>query len=146
MDETDKQILAALSGNARLPVTTLARRLGLARSTVQARIERMERDGVIAGYALRLGAGLSGPALRASILVTIEPQTQGAVVARLKPMPEVIRVHTTSGRFDLLIEVAAPTTSDLDRVLDAIGALPGVRSSESLIQLTRKIDRRAAPL
>lgn len=146
MDPTDREILSALAENARIPVTTLARRLGLARSTVQARIERMEREGVIAGYALRLGDGHSAPALRASILVTIEPQTQGAILSRLKPMAEVIRVHTTSGRFDLLIEVAAPTTAALDRILDAIGALPGVKSSESLIQLTRKIDRSAAPL
>ncbi len=71
----------------------------------------------------------------------VEPRTQANVLTRLKALPEVERIHTTSGRIDLLLLIAAPTTTILDDVLDAIGAIPGVKSSESLIHLSTKIDR-----
>jgi DNA-binding Lrp family transcriptional regulator len=73
--------------------------------------------------------------------LTIEPRAQAAVLARLKSIAEVEKVFTTSGRFDLLIQVACPGTQVLDQVLDQIGALTGVRASESLIHLSTKIDR-----
>jgi len=139
MDETDTQILGLLRADARQPVAAMAKRLGLARSTVQARLERLERSGTIAGYTLRLGA--ADARIRATALLQIEPRTLPAVLSRLKAQGEVERVHTTSGRFDLLVTLSAPTTEALDRALDAIGAVPGVRSSESLIHLSTRIDR-----
>lgn len=143
IDETDRNLLTLLRENARMPVTDLARRLGLARTTVQARIERMETTGVIAGYTLRASAA-TRPPLRATVLVSIEPRTGPAVLARLKSLSGVELVHTTSGRFDLLVQVAARTTAELDDTLDRIGEARGVRSSESLIHLATKIDRGSA--
>jgi len=139
-DETDRALIALLQENARLPVATLARRLGLARTTVQARLDRLENSGVIAGYALRLGAQ-ARPPLRATVLLSIEPRSGAAVLARLKSLPEVRRVHTTSGRFDLIVTVEAATTEALDDTLDRIGEARGVRGSESLIHLATKLDR-----
>ena len=124
-----------------MSVATLARRLKVARSTIQARLERLETTGIIAGYTIKLGEAAREGRLRATILVTIEPRSQGAILARLKSIPEVERVHTTSGRFDLLLQVAAPNATQLDRVLDEIGVLSGVRSSESLIHLSTRFDR-----
>ena len=109
-DEIDQQLLTQLRQNARAPVTELARRIGLARTTVQARIERMEAGGIIAGYTLR-GSAATRPPLRATVLVSIEPRSGPAVLARLKSLPGVELVHTTSGRFDLLVQVTARTTS-----------------------------------
>ncbi len=97
IDETDRALLALLQENARLPVATLARRLGLARTTVQARLDRLETSGVIQGYAVRLAESLRAP-LRATVLVSIEPRSTPTVLARLKSLPQVRRVHTTSGR------------------------------------------------
>jgi DNA-binding Lrp family transcriptional regulator len=141
MDELDRNIVGLLGADARMSLATLARRLKIARSTVQARLERLETSGVIAGYTVKLGeAGREGR-LRASVLVTIEPRTQAAILSRLKAITEVERVHTTSGRFDLLLQVAAPSAALLDQVLDQIGAMAGVKSSESLIHLSTRIDR-----
>ena len=141
MDELDRTIVALLGADARMSVATLARRLKVARSTIQARLERLETTGVIAGYTVKLGeAGREGR-LRATVLVAIEPRSQPGILARLKGITEVERVHTTSGRFDLLLQVAAPSAAQLDQVLDQIGALTGVRSSESLIHLSTRIDR-----
>lgn len=143
LDELDRGILTHLAQDARLSVAVLARRLKVARSTVQARLERLETSGAIAGYTLRLGDAARGNRIRATCLLTIEPRAQAAILTRLRSMPEVERIHTTSGRVDLLLQLAATSTSQLDDVLDQIGGLTGVRSSESLIHLSTKLDRSA---
>lgn len=142
IDETDQALIALLRENARLPVATLARRLGIARTTAQARLERLESSGVIAGYTLRLSQE-ARPTLRATALLSIEPRSGPAVLARLKSLPEVRRVHTTSGRFDLIVTIEADTTQALDNTLDRIGEARGVKGSESLIHLSTKLDRSA---
>ena len=141
MDDLDRNILGLLGADARMSVATLARRLKVARSTIQARLERLETTGIIAGYTLKLGEEARQGRLRASVLLTIEPRAQAAILSRLKSIPEVERVFTTSGRFDLLMQLAAPNTQVLDQVLDQIGALTGVKSSESLIHLSTRNDR-----
>lgn len=141
MDDLDRNILALLRADARLSLAMLARRLKIARSTLQARLERLETNGTIAGYTVRLGEGADPNRLRATVLLTIEPRTQAALLTRLKSIAEVERVFTTSGRVDLLLQIACPNTQVLDQVLDQIGAMTGVHSSESLIHLSTKIDR-----
>ncbi len=141
MDDLDRNVLTLLGADARMSVATLARRLKVARSTVQARLERLETTGVIAGYTLKLGEAARQGRLRASVLLTIEPRAQAAILQRLKALPEIERVFTTSGRFDLLLQVAASNTQVLDAVLDQIGGLTGVKSSESLIHLSTRLDR-----
>ena len=141
MDDLDRSLIGLLSADARISVATLARRLKVARSTIQARLERLETGGIIAGYTLKLGEEARQGRLRASVLLTIEPRSQAAILSRLKAIAEVERVFTTSGRFDLLLQLAAPNTAALDDVLDQIGAMTGVKSSESLIHLSTRIDR-----
>lgn len=141
MDDLDRQIIAQLSTDARMSVAVLARRLRVARSTIQARLERLESSGAIAGYTLRLGEGARSGRIRASVLLSIEPRSLPAILQRLKLMPQIERIHTTSGRVDLLLQLATDSTSDLDDTLDRIGAIEGVRSSESLIHLSTKLDR-----
>ncbi len=141
MDDLDRNILGLLGADARMSVATLARRLKVARSTIQARLERLETTGIIAGYTLKLGEAARQGRLRASVLLTIEPRALAAVLARLKAMSEIERVFTTSGRFDLLLQIAAPNTQVLDGLLDQIGGMTGVKSSESLIHLSTRIDR-----
>lgn len=141
MDDLDRNILGLLGADARMSVATLARRLKVARSTIQARLERLETTGIIAGYTLKLGEAARQGRLRASVLLTIEPRALAAVLTRLKAMSEIERVFTTSGRFDLLLQIAAPNTQVLDGLLDQIGGMTGVKSSESLIHLSTRIDR-----
>ncbi|MFK7940680.1 MAG: Lrp/AsnC family transcriptional regulator [Roseovarius sp.] len=140
IDDTDHRLIALLEQNARTPVSSLARQLGLARTTVQTRLERLESTGVITGYGVQLNDQIR-PTLRATVLVSIEPRSGPAVLARLKSLPEVRRVHTTSGRWDLVVTLQAATTEALDDTLDRIGEAKGVRSSESLIHLSTKLRR-----
>ncbi|NOX39083.1 MAG: Lrp/AsnC family transcriptional regulator [Alphaproteobacteria bacterium] len=141
MDDLDKQIINRLSADARTSVSTLARQLKLARTTVQARLERLERKGVIAGYTLKLGQATQLHRIRATVLLQVEPRGTASVVARLRAMPEVEIVHTSSGRFDMILQLVSDTTAEMDQVLDLIGGIKGVRSSESLIHLSTKFDR-----
>ena len=140
LDETDRALISALSENARAPVVTLARKLGLARTTVQARLDRLEETGAIAGYTLRLGEVVR-PRIRATVLVSIELRAGPSVLQRLKTLPAVETVHTCSGRVDLIVIVAANSTAELDQTLDLIGETRGVKGSESLIHLATKLDR-----
>ncbi len=141
MDKIDIALLRGLTKDARTSVSTLAKRLGVARTTVQARIDRLESRGVIAGYTVRLGEATRINRIRATVLIRFEPRTGPTIIQRLNNMVEVEVAHTSSGRFDLVLQVATPTTARLDEVLDEIGAIKGVQSSESLIHLSTKIDR-----
>ena len=141
MDDLDRNIITLLKTDARMSLSTLARRLKIARSTLQARIERLETGGIIAGYTITLGKGADPNPLRASLLISIDPRAQGTVLQKLKSIPEIEKVHTTSGRIDLLVQLACPDTQSLDHVLDQIDATPGIRSSESLIHLSTRLDR-----
>ncbi|MGB3146298.1 MAG: Lrp/AsnC family transcriptional regulator [Paracoccaceae bacterium] len=141
MDDLDRALLALLGADARMSVATLARRLRSARSTIQARLERLESNGIIAGYTLKLGEAARQGRIRATVLLSIEPRSQPNVLSRLRALAEVEKVSTTSGRVDLLLQISAPSPSILDNVLDQIGEMTGVKSSESLIHLSTKIDR-----
>ncbi|MEM9522475.1 MAG: Lrp/AsnC family transcriptional regulator [Pseudomonadota bacterium] len=141
MDDLDHKILTQLATDARSSIALLARRLDVARTTIQARIERLENQGVIAGYTIRLGEKATARRIRATALLQVEPRATPAVLQRLKALGQVETAHTTSGRFDLILGISVRSTVELDQTLDTIGAIQGVRSSESLIHLTTKIDR-----
>jgi DNA-binding Lrp family transcriptional regulator len=139
-DDLDQKLIRLLTENARIPISDVARILGIARMTAQARLDRLISHGAIAGFTIRAGQKLRPP-LRATALLTIEPRSGAAVLQRLKSLDTVERVSTTSGRFDMLIDIYAHDTEELDQTLDKIGEIKGVKGSESLIHLSQKIDR-----
>ena len=141
MDALDTRILDLLVEDARQSVTTLAQRLQVARSTVQERIRRLERTGVVAGYTVRLGPSVTGRRIIAHVAVTVDPKRSEHVQQTLRRIEGVRTLHTVSGPFDLIAMVAAETTSEIDSVLDRIGAIPGVERTTSAIVLTTKFDR-----
>jgi DNA-binding Lrp family transcriptional regulator len=141
MDETDKKLLAALGENARAPTAELGRRLGLSRTTVQSRIERLERRGIITGYGARISPEHERGAVRAHIMITVRPKEARAVEAALRAIPQVRVLQTVSGVFDMVAQVVADSTAEMDDLVDAIGGLAGVERTTSSIVLTTKFDR-----
>jgi DNA-binding Lrp family transcriptional regulator len=141
MDEIDRKLLSLLSDNARMSVSALANALSIARTTTQARMERLERSGAITGYTIRRGQSQTSAQIVATVLVQLDPRAAPNVLSRLQNMPSVRSCHTSSGRFDLILRVVCTSTKMLDDLLDDIGIMTGVRSSESLIELSSKFDR-----
>jgi DNA-binding Lrp family transcriptional regulator len=142
LDETDRQLLSLLQANARESTATLARRLGLARTTVVSRIARLERDGVVAGYGVRLGTRMDQATVRAWCSLSVLPQSAPQVLRALAAMPEVEEVSAVSGPFDYLAFLRCPSHERLDALLDQIGQTDGVHRTQTSIVLSRKIDRR----
>ncbi len=141
VSDKDRELIALLGQNARMPVATLARKLSLSRTTVQARLERLEREGVIAGYGVRLSEAYLSGLIRAHVLITIAPKALSAVTASLDAIPQVTALHSVSGTFDLIAIVAAPSISQLDQLIDEIGTIGGVERTLSSIILSTRISR-----
>ncbi len=142
LDELDRQLLVLLQANAREATATLARRLAVARTTVVARIARLEKLGIIAGYGVRLGQPHEDRAIRAYCALQVEPKSGPAVVKRLGKFPEIETLSAVSGVWDYMALLRAETPERLDSVLDEIGAIEGVKQTTTAILLARKIDRR----
>lgn len=144
LDSLDRQLLALLQLNAREPVSQLARQLGVARTTVLARLQRLERSGVIAGYSVVLGKDVSTEFLSASVGISLQPKAGASVLRALQRMPEVHKLWSVSGEYDYLALLCVPSASQLDELLDRIGLLDGVNHTRSSIILAKKIDRHPA--
>ena len=139
--DADRALIALLREDARASTAELARRMGVSRTTVQSRLERLERSGVIAGYSVKLSADYEKNLVRAHILVTALPKLSASVETVLRRIPEVRTLHSVSGSFDMIIVVEAPSVRDLDILIDRIGALEGVERTLSSIILSTRIDR-----
>ncbi len=138
---SDEALLALLRGNARLSTAALARRLGVARSTVQSRLERLERTGVIRGYTVDLGPAARARQVQAHAMIAVEPQQQAGVERKLRSMPAVATLLTVSGSYDLIAMLAAESTEALDAALDELRATPGVKSTTTSVVLSRRFER-----
>jgi DNA-binding Lrp family transcriptional regulator len=139
--EPDRLLIALLRENARATTAELARKLGVSRTTVQSRIERLQKRGIIEGYTVRLSADYEQNLVKAHVLVTTLPKLTPRVVAGLSKIPDVRTVHSISGSFDLIVIVEASSIRDLDERIDRIGALDGVERTLSSIILSTRIDR-----
>lgn len=141
IDQTDRQLLVLLTENARAPVAELGRKLGLSRTTVQSRIERLERRGIVTGYTARLSDEYEKGQVKAHVLITALPKLAAGVESALRRIPEVRMLHSVSGHFDMIAIVVAPSIGELDQLIDRIGALEGVERTMSSIILSTRIER-----
>lgn len=141
MDDLDEHLLDRLRGNARAPVAELARALGLSRTTVQSRLARLERSGVIAGYAVKLAPAYAAGRVHAFVMLTVEPKQAAAVTSALQRMAGVRRLQSVSGPFDMIASVEAAGVAEMDALIDEIGAVKGVERTNSSIVLSTKFDR-----
>ena len=141
LDPIDRQLIALLREDARAPTAVLARKLKLSRTTVQSRMERLQRQRVIAGYTISVPDELEASLVRAHVLITLVPKQSAAIEQALRKIPELRVLHSVSGPFDLIAIVAATSIGELDALIDRIGALDGVERTTSAIVLSTRIDR-----
>jgi DNA-binding Lrp family transcriptional regulator len=141
LDDTDRALLALLRENARASTAELARRLSLSRTTVQSRMQRLERQRAVVGYTVVVPDEAEAALVRAHVLITLAPKRSAAIEAALRRIPEVRVLHSVSGPFDLIAVVAAASIGELDALIDRIGALDGVERTTSAIVLSTRIQR-----
>lgn len=139
MDETDSKLISALRHDARASLSDLAIRLGLSRSTVRTRIARLQEQGEIVGFSVVTRADVAQDPVRGLMMIGIEGRGTDRVMRQLSGMGEVRAVHSTNGRWDVIVEIGTETLVQLDAVLGRIRKLDGVVASEtSLLLSTRK--------
>ncbi len=141
LDDTDRRILGELQADGRLTHVSLAARVGLSRSAVQERVARLEREGVIRGYTVRLGDPGVAPGMRAYLLVRGGANHDRAVKS-LEGFPEVKVADSVSGEIDLVLQLEVDRIEDLNRVRDEVAKLPGVASTQTLLVMASRFDRR----
>lgn len=136
MDDLDNRLVALLRRDARAPLSSLAATLGVARATVRGRIERLVARGEILGFTVRLREDAAPAPVRGLMMLAVEGRGTERLIHRLAGWPEVAAVHTTHGKWDLVVEIATDSLEALDRVLTAVRRLDGVRSSETNLLLS----------
>jgi DNA-binding Lrp family transcriptional regulator len=136
MDDLDRQLLASLRDNARSSIASLAKKLRVARGTVQNRLARLEKDGTIVGYTVRLKPQAESHGIRAVMTIAVEGNRTQSVLRSLRGDPAVAALHTTNGRWDFVAELRAEDLQEFDRIISRISLLEGVSKSETNLLLT----------
>jgi DNA-binding Lrp family transcriptional regulator len=136
IDDTDRQLIALLRDDARLPVATLAHKLKVARGTVQNRLTRLQAEGVIVGFTVRLKPQAENHRIGAMMNIAVQGHTAPAVLRALRGHPNVIRLHSTNGKWDIVAELRADTLEAFDRVLGQIRLIEGISNTETSILLS----------
>ncbi len=137
----DQQLIDILRDDARASMTDIAKRLGVSRSTVQKRLERLEREDVIAGYSVQLSSAYLDQEIKAHVSITVSPRHTGAIIAAMTKLSGVRAVYSVSGPFDLIAEVAAMSVKALDEIIDGIIEIEGVERTESSVILSTRLKR-----
>ena len=135
MDEVDRQLIALLRQDARLPTATLAARLGVSRGTVANRLRKLQDEQLITGYTVRLRPDAEPEGIRAWMGVQIEGNQTREVVAHLMGEPGLVTLHDTNGRWDLLAELRAGNLVELATVLERVRLIKGIAATETSIHL-----------
>lgn len=141
ISDKDEQLISLLRENARLSVSEIARRLSVSRTAAQMRLEKLERNGVIDGYSVRLSERFSKDRVRALVMIKSPPGNRTKIENALSEIPQLTSLYSISGAFDLSAVISASSVRDLDTAIDEIGRLDGVDDTMSSVILSTKIDR-----
>ncbi len=146
IDDLDARLIGLLAAQPRVGVLEASRRLGVARGTVQARLDRLHRSGVVTGYGPEVDPVALDHGVTAFVTLEIRQAGGHDPVARLAAIPEVLEAHTITGAGDMLCRVVARTNADLQRVIDAILDVAGVVRASTVIALATPLPYRVLPL
>lgn len=134
--ETDRAILAALRGDARMSITTLAATVGVSRATAKSRLEALQRAGRIRRFTIETDVDVEGE-VRAITMIELQGSMSRSVIRALTRIPEIATVYSTNGSWDLVAEIRTDSLVTFDRILRDIRSIPGVNNSESCLLLSR---------
>ncbi|TNE38008.1 MAG: Lrp/AsnC family transcriptional regulator [Alphaproteobacteria bacterium] len=141
LDPKDRELIALLRANGREPTSSLARKLGISRSTVQSRIARLEQKRVIGGFTVRLTEDFESQRVKAHVMLTVAPKLTPRIAKDLEKMPEVTSLYSISGSYDMIAIVTTQNTAEMDQVIDEIGKIQGIERTTTSIILSTKFER-----
>lgn len=136
LDDLDRRLISALREDGRAPVAVLARKLGVARATVNSRLERLVSSGAVVGFSVRVRDELDPLTIRAVSLIAVEGRSTDKVIRQLRGFPEISALHTTNGGWDLVAELQVENLPAFDAVLGRIRSIDGVVNSETSLLLS----------
>lgn len=136
MDSLDRQLLSLLRSDARTSIADMAKVLGVSRGTVQNRMRRLEADGIVLGYTVRLRSSADDQSVRALMTVAVEGNRTDEVLKALRGDPAVHALHTTNGRWDIVAELRTESLEAVDRMLSRIRLIDGISSTETSLLLS----------
>jgi DNA-binding Lrp family transcriptional regulator len=136
MDDKDRQLIALLRRDGRLSVSSLAQTLGVSRGTVQNRIDRMVAEGTIERFTIGVRSGAEAARVKAIMMIAVEGERLERIVKLLRGYPEIAAVHTTNGRWDLVVEFSIEHLQAFDLALQRIRQIKGISGSETSLLLT----------
>lgn len=136
LDETDRRLIALLRSDARLPASSLAAELGVSRSTVQNRIERLKRDGLLLGFTVRLKPQAEPAPVRAITMIEVQGKAAEKVLKTLRGFPEIATLHTTNGRWDIVAELHSSDLEAFDKALNRLRLVEGIAHTETSLLLS----------
>ena len=137
----DQQLLSVMRGNARASTTELAKILGVSRSTVQKRLERLETEGVISGYTVQLSSAYLDQEIKSHVMITLRPSMTIDIIKAMEKIDGVRAIYSVSGPHDLIAELTALRVTDLDKMIDEIIAIEGVERTVSSVILSTRLKR-----
>ena len=135
-DDLDRQLIAELRVDGRATISYLSKALGVSRATVQKRLDRLISSGAILGFTVRVHEALDKNSVKAIIMIEISSQSTSQVIRKMRGIPELSRIHTTNGRWDLIAVIQTNTLSEFDEVLSKIREVDGISSSETSLILS----------
>lgn len=135
-DELDRRIIAHLRVDGRASLSKLAAALGVARGTVNNRLERLVETGTLLGFGVRVRDDYDERTVRAVMMIEVVGRSTTQVIRKLRGVPEISSLHTTNGKWDLVADIRAASLSDFDRVLREVRMIDGVSNSETSLLLS----------
>jgi DNA-binding Lrp family transcriptional regulator len=139
MKDLDNLIIALLKRNARILVTQMARELGVSRVTIDAHIKKMETSGVISGYTVKLGTEEFRHKVSGWILISVQANKEEHAIEKMIGTPEITRLHTTNGKWDLAAEIQVPTLEHFDAVISKLRQIDGITETDTSLLLSSRI-------
>ena len=136
MDNIDRHLLSLLRNDARMTVAAMAKAVGVSRGTVQNRIARLEADGTVMGYTVRLKSSAEDQSIRAFMTVAVEGNRTDEVLKALRGDPAVCTLYSTNGRWDIVAELRSDSLEAVDRVLGRIRLIDGISNTETSLLLS----------
>ena len=139
MNTLDASIIALLKRNARMSVTQMSHELGVSRVTIDSHIKKMETSGVITGYTVTLGAEEFRHSVSGWIMINVVANEEEGVIDKMISMPEITRLYTTNGRWDLTAEIQTSTLEAFDTAISRLRQIPGIKDTDTSLLLSSRI-------